>query len=63
MSHEEFNRNSIDATMARIETKIDMILVEQKKDKADIEDLKKWRWFSAGLGAAVAFAAEKLFGK
>ena len=59
----DFNPNSIDATLARIEAKLDASILQQTVDRADIEDLKKWRWFSAGIGAAIGFIADKLLGK
>lgn len=59
----DFNPHSIDATLARIEAKIDTYSITQAKHGADIEELKKWRWFSAGIGAAIAFIADKLFTK
>ena len=63
MSHDDFNPNSMDAAIVRIDTMIDIILAEQKKDKSDIEELKKWRWFAGGIGAALVFAVDKMFGK
>ena len=63
MSGEQFNRDSVDAVLARMEAKLDTALLTQSTHGREIEDLKKWRWFSAGLGAAAAFVADKLFGK
>lgn len=61
MSQDDFNPNSIDATLSRIEAKLDIFVAEQKIDRSEIEELKKWRWFSAGLGAAAGFIADKLW--
>ena len=63
MSGQDFNPNSIDATLARIEAKLDTYATTQVRHGVEIEELKKWRWFSAGIGAAVAFIADKIFGK
>lgn len=59
----EYNEHSIDATLARIEAKLDVYAVTQARHGMEIEELKKWRWFSAGIGAGLAFIADKLFGK
>ena len=59
----DFNPHSIDSTLARIEEKLDSYAAQQLINRHDIEDLKKWRWFSAGIGSAIAFIADKLFGK
>lgn len=59
----DYNPDSVDATLARIEAKLDAYAATQKIQAADIEDLKKWRWFSAGIGAAIGFIATKLIGK
>ena len=59
----DFNPHSVDATLSRIEAKLDSYASQQLIDRNDIEDLKRWRWFSAGIGAAIAFIADKLFGK
>ena len=48
-----YNPNSMDAALARIEQKLDDALDKQAKHENAIEDLKKWRWFSSGIGAAV----------
>ncbi len=63
MSGNDFNPNSIDATLARIEAKLDAFAIIQGGHNKDIEDLKRWRWFSAGIGAAGAILVDKLFGK
>jgi len=63
MSGNDFNPNSVDATLARMEAKLDAALMTQGTHAKDIEDLKKWRWFSAGIGAALGFLADKVFGK
>ena len=63
MSGQDFNRNSLDSTLARVETKLDDALARQAIHEREIEELKKWRWFSAGIGAALGFIADKLVGK
>ena len=47
----DYNKNSVDATLSRIEQKMDDFLYTQAKQQKDIDDLKQWRWFSTGLGA------------
>ena len=59
----DFNPNSVDATLARIEAKLDAALATQVHQNIDIEDLKRWRWFSAGIGAMLGFLADKVWGK
>lgn len=58
---DNFNPNSIDATLARIEAKLDAYSSQQIIDRKDIEDLKKWRWVSAGIGAAIGFIGDLIF--
>ena len=60
MSDLDFNRNSVDATLARMEAKLDAALLTQALHAAELEDLKRWKWFSAGIGAAAGFILDKL---
>jgi len=63
MSDDNYNSQSVDATLARIEAKLDVAITTQGKQAEQIEDLKAWRWFSAGIGAAAGFLADRVFGK
>ena len=60
---ENYNRQSIDATLSRIETKLDAALVTQNGHGTELESLKKWKWFSSGIGAIIGFLADKIFSK
>lgn len=54
MSNEDYNDNSLDATISRIETKLDAFMEEQAALKQDVKDLKQFKYYLMG---AVAFAA------
>lgn len=53
----DYNKHSVDATLSRLEQKLDDFLAVQVKQQKDIEDLKQWRWFSTGIGAGAGWLA------
>jgi len=61
MGESDYNEKSIDATLARIEAKLDMYGVKIGSHEKQIEDLKMWRWLSAGGTAVVVFVVEMFF--
>jgi hypothetical protein len=60
---ENFEPNSVNAILSRMETKLDAALETVKQHSVEIDNLKSWRWFTAGLGAGAAFLLERLFGR
>lgn len=54
MSKDDYNESSMDATISRIETKLDTFIEEQAALKQDVKDLKQFKYYLMG---AVAFAA------
>tara|TARA_R110000868_G_scaffold245626_2_gene502169 strand:+ start:2093 stop:2287 length:195 start_codon:yes stop_codon:yes gene_type:complete len=61
MSESDYNAKSLDATLARIEAKLDIYAVTQARQSHDIEDLKRWRWISVGGSAVIVFLIELVF--
>jgi hypothetical protein len=53
MGEADYNAKSIDATLARIEAKLDIYGVTQNAHSIDIEELKKWRWKTVGGCGAI----------
>ena len=49
-------------TLASARSEYDAVLVTQRQLLLDVESLKAWRWYMAGICAAIAFAMEKLVG-
>lgn len=54
----DFNPNSIDAIVSRIESKLDTALTQMAQQGKEIEELKKWRWYIAGVFAAALVVLE-----
>jgi hypothetical protein len=63
MSESDYNAKSLDATLARIEAKLDIYAITQANHASEIEDLKKWRWLSIGGSAVIVFLIEIIFKK
>lgn len=63
MSESDYNAKSLDATLARIEAKLDIYAITQANQTSEIEDLKKWRWLSIGGSAVIVFLIEIIFKK
>ena len=63
MSESDYNAKSLDATLARIEAKLDIYAITQANQSSEIEDLKKWRWLSIGGSAVIVFLIEIIFKK
>jgi len=63
MSITDYNAASLDATLARIEAKLDIYAVTQANQSSEIEDLKRWRWLSIGGSAVIVFLIEIIFKK
>ena len=63
MSESDYNAKSLDATLARIEAKLDIYAITQARHAGEIEDLKKWRWLSIGGSAVIVFLIEIIFKK
>lgn len=55
MGGEDFNPNSLDACIARIQADIRQILEIQKGLTPRIDALEKFRWYLMGAAAAVTF--------
>jgi len=63
MSESDYNAKSLDATLARIEAKLDIYAITQARHASEIEDLKKWRWLSIGGSGVIVFLIEIFFKK
>ena len=61
MSESDYNAKSLDATLARIEAKLDIYAITQARHASEIEDLKRWRWISVGGSAVIVFLVELVF--
>ena len=53
MSNEDYNPKSIDATLARIEEKVDQLIEFRLEHEKRISKLEQFRWWAAGVFAAV----------
>lgn len=47
-------------TLASARSEYEAVIVTQRQLLMDVESLKAWRWYMAGICAAIAFAMEKL---
>jgi hypothetical protein len=59
MSGDNFNKDSIDAVLSRIETKLDAAMKIQEKHGSAIEALNQWKWWLTGIAAAISIGASK----
>ena len=62
-----YERDSVDATLSRIETKLDVALMEVRDHEKRIAALERFRWWLAGAialgGAGGGVLAAKLLGE
>lgn len=68
MSEHDYNPHGLNETLARVETKLDAMLVEQKSLRSDheydrerINALERWRSWNMGFAAACSGIAVKLW--
>ena len=68
MSSEEYNENSMDAVLARMEArqianseKLDTALRRIDGHDVKIEGLQKSQWWTSGAGAVIAFVVGKIW--
>jgi hypothetical protein len=57
---QEFNENSVDSVLSRLETKMDILIEEVKKDRKDIESLKQFKYWLMGAAALIPFVGDAL---
>ena len=62
MSRDDFNPNSTDAVLARLESKLDAALEEQRRHREEIDKLKTWRAYVVGICTAIAAIVSYLVG-
>jgi len=63
MSQDDYNEKSVDATLARIEVKLDTVLKVSDAHEVRISSVEKKQWWLSGATAAFTFVATRLFGK
>jgi len=56
MSSDPYNDKSIDAVLSRIETKLDVVLLEQKDLVNRVSALEKWQYKILGAAGVVSAA-------
>jgi ribosomal 50S subunit-associated protein YjgA (DUF615 family) len=62
MSKDEFNRDSVDATLARIEQKLDGIVEKQNDHEERISSIERWRYYLVAVFVAAGWSAKDLPG-
>lgn len=61
MSEDDYHPNSMDATLSRIETKLDTALVQVADQEKRIGTLERWRMWMLGTAAAASGGAVKIW--
>lgn len=60
MSNDDFNPNSVDATLSRIETKLDAALERVDALEKVVRDLDKFKYWMLGIAAAAGVVGGKI---
>ena len=48
-------------TLASVRSEYNAVIMTQRQLMLDVESLKAWRWYMAGICAAIAFVIERVF--